>query len=86
MKPKQKTRKIKVQYSFSENLVEKLDTFANEMGTTRTGVTVWILQNYFTQKEKMMDKVLSNEHLLDTIKETLSQLHNVNVGESVDNE
>ena len=77
-----KKGKVRVQYQFSEKLVEKLDLFAEEMGTTRTGVTVWILQNYFTQKEKMMDKIFSSEHLLDTVKETLRQLHNLDVGES----
>lgn len=77
-----KKGKVRVQYQFSEKLVERLDALAEEMGSTRTGVTMWILQNYFVQKQKMMDKIFENEKFMESVKEILTQMHDVDVSES----
>ena len=77
-----KLAKKKVMFSMSEELQEQIEEFAKEMGTSRSGVVEWVMRNYFTSKQRMMEKVTDNQNLMSQIKEILTQLHDVNVGES----
>ena len=74
--------KVRVQFNFPEKLVKDVDKMAEEMGQNRTSVIVWILSNYFVNRQQMMEKFMSNETLMDQMKEILTQIKSVDVGES----
>lgn len=53
-----KNKKLTVSIRLNENIIEKVDGVADEMGLTRTGAISCILAMYFNSQESM--KVLNN--------------------------
>lgn len=51
-------KKITISMRLNENIIEKVDGFADEMGLTRTGAISSILAMYFNSQESI--KVLNN--------------------------